>query len=215
MKSNEKESSFLESSCEDGITLELVAFGDYTQVNAALDQGEVDLNTFQHHAYLNKEVEELGYDIVPIAETFIAPLALLSKKIKDINEVKANDKVAIPNDVTNGGRAIKLLEQAKLIPLKKNIDVPSLIDIIDNPLNLEIIEMAAASIPSTLQDVAFATINSGISTDAGLTIAKDAILVENYNLNSGNPYINIIAVNRADEDKELKLQDSKNSTIPV
>ncbi len=188
---------------KEDIILEIVAFSDYPQVNAALNQKEVDLNAFQHRAYLEKENEELGYDIVAIGKTYIAPLGIYSSKIDDISEVEANAKVAIPNDVTNGGRALQLLETANLIKLKKDVDIPTLKDIEENPLNLEFIEMAAANIPGALDDVTIAAINSGIAVDAGFSPAEDSIVFEDFDLTSDSPYINIIAVNREDQDKEV------------
>lgn len=215
---------------KDGINLEIVAFSDYTQVNAALDQGEIDFNAFQHQAYLDKENEDLGYDIVSIGKTVIAPLGLYSDKIEDIVEVKENDKIALPNDVTNGGRALQLLESAGLITLE-DVAVPSLKDIKENPLNLELIEMAAATIPGALKDVKVAAINSGIAVDAGFSPAEDSVVFEEVDLDSDNPYINIIATNRKDKDKEvfkkildiyytdavkdLIIEDSKGASIPV
>lgn len=215
---------------KDGITLEIVAFSDYVQVNAALDQNEIDLNAFQHQAYLDKENEELGYDIVAIGKTVIAPMGIYSDSLTDVKDVKENDKIAIPNDVTNGGRALQLLEVAGLIKLNDKA-VPSLKDIVDNPLNLEIIEMSAANIPAALKDVAVATINSGIAVDAGFQPAQDSIVFEDVDLESDNPYINIIATNSKDKDREVfsKILDlyysdtvkdiinkeSKGASIPV
>lgn len=216
---------------KEDIKLEIIAFSDYPQVNDALHQKEIDLNAFQHQAYLDKENEELGYDIVAIGKTYIAPLGIYSKDLTDVNQVKENDKVAIPNDVTNGGRALQLLESANLIKLKADVEIPSLKDIEDNPLNLEIIEMAAANIPSSLADVAIAAINSGIAVDAGFVPEDDSLVFEEFDLDSDNPYINIIAVNSEDKDleifkkileiyytdevKELVKEDSNGGQIPV
>lgn len=215
---------------KDDITLEIIAFSDYTQVNAALDQGEIDLNAFQHQAYLDKENEELGYDIVSIGKTVIAPLGLYSNNITDIKEVKKGDTVSIPNDVTNGGRALQLLEAAGLLELE-DVAVPSLKDIKNNPYDLEILEIAAANLPITLDDVTLAAINSGIAVDAGFSPAQDSIVFEEVALDSDNPYINIIAANRKDKDnplfkkvldvyytdavRELIIEDSKGASIPV
>lgn len=221
----------IEEAKKEGITIEIVAFSDYPQVNAALHQKEIDFNAFQHQAYLNKENEELGYDIVAIGKTVIAPLAIYSKQLNSLNELKDGDKIAIPNDVTNGGRALQLLEAAGLIKLNKDVVIPSLKDVTENPHNYQILELGAANLPGALKDVAVAAINSGIAVDAGYSPADDSLFIEEVSLKDENPYINIIAVNAADKDKEvfkkiLKIyhtdtvkdlikQDSKGANIPV
>ncbi len=220
----------IEELAKEDIKLEIVAFSDYPQVNAAVDQGEVDLNAFQHQAYLDKENTDLGYDIVAIGKTVIAPMGLYSENIKDISEIKENDIIALPNDVTNGGRALQLIASTGLIKLK-DTPIPSLKDIVENKLNLEFMEMSAATIPGALKDVALAAINSGIAVDAGFQPATDSIVFEEVDINSDNPYINIIATNRKDKDrpefkkildiyysdkvKELIIKDSKGASIPV
>lgn len=215
---------------KEGITLEIVAFSDYPQVNAALNDGEIDLNSFQHQAYLDKENADLGYDIVAIGKTSIAPMGIYSSKLTDIKDVKENDKIAIPNDVTNGGRALQLLAVAGIIELN-DAAVPSLKDITANPLNVEIFEMAAANIPGALEDVAVAAINSGIAVDAGFQPAQDSIVFEQVDVTSESPYINIIAANNKDKDREvfkkildvyytqavkdIILKESNGASIPV
>lgn len=187
---------------KEGIDLEVVYFGDYNQPNRALEDGDIDLNSFQHYAFFNKYIEEHNLDLSPIGETVIAPLGIYSEKIKDLSELKKGDRLAIPNDVSNGGRALVLLETAGLIKIDKSSqDLPSIKDIVENKLDLEIIEMEAATIPNVIDDVAIAVINSGIASDSGRTPSEDSIFLEPVDENS-KPYINIIVSRTDEKDRE-------------
>ncbi len=188
---------------KEGITLEIVSFGDYTRPNLSLAEGEIDLNSFQHYAFFDKFKSEHKLDLTAIGETIIAPIGLYSNKIKDVSELKPGDKIAIPNDETNGGRALILLQTAGLIkvdPAAKNL--PTLKDITENSLGLDIIEVDASTTPRTLDDVKVAAINSGFAVDAGFLPTEDSIFLEPINENS-KPYINIIAARTADKDNPL------------
>lgn len=192
---------------EEGITLKLEKFADYTLPNRALNDGEIDLNAFQHYAFLNKEIENLGYDLTVIGDTIIAPLGLYSKKIKSVEELKEGDKIAIPSDATNGGRSLKLLETAGLIKVDPEVGfLPEVGDITENPLNLEIIEVEAALTASLLPDVAAAIINGGHAVDNGLYPQTDAIYLEQAGGASDNPFVNVIAARTADKDNPLYLK---------
>lgn len=183
---------------QDGITIEIVTFSDYNQPNKALAEKEIDLNSFQHKIYLDNYNEEHGTDIVPLADTFIAPLGIYSEKITDISEIKDGDKVSIPNDVTNGGRALLLLQTAGLIEVDPAAGhTPTLDDITDNPHNLEITELDASQTARSLSDVTIALINSGMAVDAGYIPTEDAIFLEPVD-ESSDPYVNIIAANNGD-----------------
>lgn len=183
---------------KDGITIEIVTFSDYNQPNKALAEKEIDLNSFQHKIYLDNYNEEHGTDIVPLADTFIAPLGIYSEKITDISEIKDGDKVSIPNDVTNGGRALLLLQTAGLIDVDPAAGhTPTLDDITDNPHNLEITELDASQTARSLSDVTIALINSGMAVDAGYIPTEDAIFLEPVD-ESSDPYVNIIAANNGD-----------------
>ncbi len=186
-----------------GITLELVKFADYTLPNTALENGDVDINAFQHIAFLNHENKDKGYHIVPIGNTFISPLGLYSAKYKKVDEFKEGDTIAIPNDPTNGGRALKLIESAGLIKLNPDKGyVPEVRDIVENPKNLKFYEIDAANTYSLLQDVAGSVINSNYAVDNGLSPIKDAIFVDNVeNVSSDNPYINVIAAREENKDR--------------
>lgn len=189
---------------KDGIIIELVKFGDYVQPNAALANKEIDINAFQHYAYLNNEIKTKGYKITPIGKTIIAPLGLYSKKILSASELKKGDKIAIPNDVVNGGRALLVLQVAGIIKVDpKGGALPNVSDIISNPLNLKFVEVEAAQTPRLLDDVAAAFINGGHAVDAGLNPTDDSILLERQIEGVDNPYINIIAARTEDKDNPV------------
>lgn len=192
-----------EELAKDGIVLEVVSFGDYIRPNLSLAEGEIDLNAFQHYAYFDKFKAEHELELTAIGETIIAPIGLYSNKIVDVSELKSGDKIAIPNDETNGGRTLILLQTAGLIKIDPTGGkLPTLKDIIENPLSLDIIEVDAATTPRILDDVAVATINSTFAVDSGLLPTVDSIFLEPVNEES-KPYINIIAARTADKDNPL------------
>jgi D-methionine transport system substrate-binding protein len=154
---------------EEGIDLEIVQFSDFVTPNNALANGEIDLNAFQHQIYLESEIEEYGYELTDIGNTFIVPLNLYSDKVTSVDEIKDGDTIAIPNDLTNGGRAIKVLAAAGLITLKEDADFsPTLDDIETYNVDIEIEELAANTIPSALADVTAAVVNGNYALDFGL-----------------------------------------------
>lgn len=186
----------------ENIDLEIVVFTDYNLPNDALANGDVDLNAFQHYIFLDSYNTERKSELTPIGETFISPLGLYSQKIKDVSEIKEQDTIAIPNDPTNGGRALLLLQSAGLITVDPSKgDTPTVNDITENKLNLVISELDASQTARALPDVAAAVINGGIAVDAGLTPASDAIFLEQLNATS-KPYINIIVARPEDKDNE-------------
>mgnify|MGYP004588762095 FL=1 len=188
----------------EGITVELYTFSDYTIPNQALNDGEIDLNAFQHYAYFNDEVSNKGYDLVAIADTYISAMNIYSQKISNVSEVKRRDKVAIPNDPSNGGRALKVLEAAGLIKVRPEAgDTPSVSDIIENPLDLDIVEIDAGSIYSLLPDVACAVINGNYAIDFGLNPGSDYIFKDDPAIYSGKSFVNLIAARTKDKDNEL------------
>ena len=188
---------------KDGITIELVPFSDYNTPNDALVNGDVDLNAFQHKAFLDEYNHSKGTKLVPIGRTFISPIGAYSNTLKDLKDVPENGKVSIPNDTTNGGRALFLLEAAGLIELKDDVGVsPTLSDIVANPKNIQINELDAAQVARTLPDVDAAVINTNLAIDAGLSPKDDAIFMEPLNENSA-PYINYVVAREEDKDNEL------------
>lgn len=171
---------------DEGIDLEFVQFSDYVTPNNALANGEIDLNAFQHRIYLQNEIDNYGYAIQNIGNTFIIPLNLYSQKISSVDELKDGDTVAIPDDLTNGGRALKVLEAAGLIELNPDAAFnPTLDDIVKYNVGIKIEELKANVIPSTLADVTAAVVNGNYALDFGLktedAIYKDSVLdVEEY-----------------------------------
>ncbi|MGE7977848.1 MetQ/NlpA family ABC transporter substrate-binding protein [Psychrobacillus sp. NPDC093200] len=192
---------------KEGIEIELVEFADYTLPNNALAQGDIDLNAFQHLSFLSQYVKESGNDIVPIGSTMFAPLGVYSEKIKDINEIKKGDKIAIPDDPANQARALRLLESAKLITLSDDFGLfgdPT--GIVENPLNLDIIPMVAQQTPRVLPDVAASIINNGVAGQAGFSPGEDPIYREAGEDESIYPYVNLIAARGEDKDNEAYLR---------
>lgn len=203
-ENNEQWEPVIAALAKENIKLELVKFTDYTLPNQALADGEIDLNAFQHYAFLNNEVKDKGLELTAIGETIIAPLGLYSKKVKSVSELKEGDKIAIPNDATNGGRSLKVLEAAGLIKVRPEAGyVPTVNDIVENPKKLEFYEVEAAQTSGLLPDVAAAIINGGHAVDAGLYPQTDAIYLETVSEGSDNPYINIIVARTADKDKDV------------
>ena len=181
---------------DEGINLEIVQFSDYVTPNNALANGEIDLNAFQHQIYLQSEIDQYGYELTNIGNTFIIPLNLYSEKIKSVDELKSGDTIAVPNDPTNEGRALKVLEAAGVITLKDNDNFnPTLDDIEKYNVDVTIEELAANTIPSTLPDVTAAIINGNYALDFGLdvdsAIYKDTVLDE-------EKYWNLIAARTED-----------------
>ena len=170
----------------EGITLEIVQFSDYVTPNNALANGEIDLNAFQHRIYLQSEIDSYGYEIQNIGNTFIIPLNLYSQKVTSVDELQDGDTVAIPDDLTNGGRALKVLEAAGLINLAASAGFnPTVDDIESYNVNIQIEELKANVLPSSLEDVTAAVVNGNYALDFGLkteeAIYKDTVLdVEEY-----------------------------------
>ena len=187
-----------------GINLKIVQFSDYVTPNNALSNGEIDLNAFQHRIFLENDAGSHNYDVKLIGNTFIIPLNLYSNKVKSVSELKNGAVIAIPNDVTNGGRAIKVLAAAGLITLKKDAGFnPTVADIVSNPKNIVIKELAANTIPSALADVDAAIVNGNYALDFGIktesAIFKDTSVDEKQ-------YWNLIAARGADLKNPEKVE---------
>lgn len=181
---------------KEGIDLQIVQFSDYTTPNAALADGDIDLNSFQHRIFFATELKSKGYKLTNIANTFIQPLHLYSANLDSIDQLKAGDKVAIPDDVTNGGRALKVLESAGLIELSKDAGFnPTVEDITANPLGIEIVQLAANSIPSILPDVAAGIVNGNYAIDNNLS--HDDVIFGDANLDE-EQYWNLTACRTED-----------------
>ena len=194
---------------DDNIQVELVKFTDYAAPNRALNDGEIDLNAFQHKAFLQNDIAQAGYDIIDIGDTIIAPLAIYNNKdkISSIDEIKDGDVIYIPSDLTNGGRALKLLEKAGFIecdPAKGF--TPTKADITNYIVDIEIKEAESATLANILPDCTAAIINGGNAYTAGLDPTSDIIFQEDVNpeTNESIPQlINVIVARTADQDNEV------------
>ncbi len=191
------------------IRVKLVRFSDYATPNRALADNELDLNAFQHKAFLANDIKRNGYKITDIGDTIIAPLAIFNNKdkIKSIADIKDGDIIAIPSDLTNGGRAIKLLETAGLVkvdPAKGY--VPNKLDITHYNVKIKIREAESGILARLLPDVTAALINGGNAYTAGLNPEKDAIYIENIDPKTNHnvaQLVNVIVARTEDKDKAL------------
>lgn len=186
-----------------GIEIELVEFSDYTLPNQALANGDIDLNAFQHIAFLNQFKEEHKLELTPIGTTQIAPMGIYSENVKSVDEIKDGAEIAIPNDPTNQARALKVLELAGLLELKEDFSLfgdPS--GIAKNPKNLKITPINAQQTPRVLKDVTASVINNGVAGQAGFVPTEDAIFLEDPNQEDVKPYINIFAARTEDKDNK-------------
>lgn len=179
------------------LDLKIIEFTDYALPNAALNDGSIDANIFQHQPYLDETIEAKHYSLAAIGKTFVFPMGIYSQKIKDLKDIEPESTVAIPNDPSNEARALLLLQKANLIKLQKGAQIYATDnDIIENPKHLKIKPLDAAQLPRVLPDVSLAVINSNYAIPAGLVPTHDALLLEDKN----SPYVNIIVVRHADKD---------------
>lgn len=177
------------------IKLEIVSFADFVTPNLALADGSIDANSFQHEPYLKKFCADRKLDLVKLAPTIVFPISLYSKKVKSLSELRDKAIIAIPNDPTNAGRVLMLLENAGLIKLKPGIGIEATVfDIASNPKKLQFVELEAAQLPRALPDVDIAAINTTYAVSAGLDPVKGPIYTENKD----SAYVNIIAIRKND-----------------
>jgi len=184
-----------------GLDVELVTFNDYVLPNEALSKGDIDLNAFQHKPYLDQQIKDRGYKLTAVGNSFVYPIAGYSKKIKSLDELKDGAQVAIPNDPTNLGRTLLLLQQQNLIKLKDGVGLlPTALDIVENPKKLKLVELEAPQLPRSLDDqqIALAVINTTYASQIGLTPAKDGIFVEDKD----SPYVNLLVAREDNKDAE-------------
>lgn len=186
---------------EEGIDLELVYFSDFMTPNRALDEGDIDLNAFQHIMFLETDIAANGYEITPIAETLISPLNIFANhdRITSIADLQDGHTVAIPSDPTNSGRALRLLEAAGLIVLDPNVDgIPSQLDIIERIVDIEILEAEAGILANMLPDIEAAAINGTNALSAGLRLETDSIFAEDITQGDVSALNNVIVVRTED-----------------
>ncbi|GAY78049.1 methionine ABC transporter substrate-binding protein [Sporolactobacillus inulinus] len=184
------------------IQVKLVKFSDGIIANQSLDNKELDLTAFQHYAFLHQEEKQKGYKFTVIGDSYIVPLNVYSDKLKSLNQIKKGDKIAIPNNVTNAGRALKVLESAGLIKLDPSKGYsPAVKDIIENKKQVKIVEVDPAKIPSLLPDFAAGITNSNFILDNKMDPVKDSIYSIKPDLSDTNnkPWINVIVARTADK----------------
>ncbi|SEM92096.1 MetQ/NlpA family ABC transporter substrate-binding protein [Halomonas caseinilytica] len=183
---------------EHGLNVEIIEFTDYVTPNAALADGSLDANAYQHEPYMQSMVEDRGYDFAIAGRTFVYPIGAYSEKYDSIEALPDGATIALPNDPSNEGRSLILLHNEGLITLDdpENLEATPL-DVVENPHGFEFREIEAAQLPRVLPDVDMAFINNTFAQPAGLTL-DDALLKEG----AESPYVNIIAVRAGDEDKE-------------
>lgn len=184
-----------------GVKLKVVEFTDYVKPNIALADKELDANFFQHVPYLENFAKERNLKLSVLCPVHIEPMGVYSKKVKSLADLKEGASVAIPNDPTNGGRALKVLADAGLFKLKPEAGVSGTpADIVENPKKIRIQELEAATLPRTLDDVDAAVINSNYAMSVNLSPAKDALTIESKD----SPYANVVAIRTGDEREALK-----------
>ena len=182
-----------------GLNIDLVFFSDYALPNEAVNAGDIDANSFQHKPYLDAQIEQRGYKLSVVGYTVLFPMGVYSHKIKDLKELRDGAVVGVPNDPSNGGRALRLLNDMGLIKLKDpNNVLASKLDIVENPKKLEIRELDAGMLGRAIDDFDIAVVNTNWALTTGLKPDKDAIAWEK---SENNPYNNIIVVRTADKDE--------------
>lgn len=183
---------------KDGLDIKIIEFTDYVVPNTALAAGDIEANSFQHLPYLENQAKDRGFKLVAVGQTVVFPMGFYSKKVKSLDELPEGATVAIQNDPTNGGRSLLLLQAKGVIKLRDGVGLkPTLLDITENPKKLKLIELDAAQLPRSLDDVTAAAVNTNYAVEAGLDPVKDAIARET----ADSPYTNIIAVREQDKDK--------------
>ncbi|MBO9647164.1 MAG: MetQ/NlpA family ABC transporter substrate-binding protein [Variovorax sp.] len=183
---------------KDGLKIQIVEFSDYVQPNAALAAGDLDANSYQHKPYLDQQVKDRNYKIVDVGYTVNFPIGIYSKKVKSLKDLKEGARFGIPNDPTNGGRVLLVLQDQGLIKLKPEAGLKATpLDVIDNPKKIKFVEVDAAQLPRTLDDLDASAINTNYALSAGLNPGKDSIARES----AKSPYVNLLAVREQDKDK--------------
>lgn len=184
---------------EKGVTLEIVEFTDYVQPNLALNTGDLDANYFQHQPYLDQFNADNDMDLVALGAVHYEPMGIFAGNSSDLAALPDGAKVGVPNDATNEARALLLLESNGLIKLKEDAGVAATkLDIVENPHNLEIVEMEAAQLPLSLSSLDIAVINGNYALSGGLSIS-DALAIEEADSLAAETYQNVVAVRNGDE----------------
>lgn len=181
-----------------GLNIEIIEFSDYVVPNQALADGDLDANSFQHRPYLENQMTDRGFALVEVGTTITTPMGIYSSRIDSLDDLPEGAQVAIPNDPTNGGRALLVLQDQGVIGLAPETGlVPSPLDVTENPKNLRFLELDAAQLPRTLADADIAIINTNYALASGLSPREDAIAMEK----ADSPYVNIIVVQEGRQDE--------------
>lgn len=202
---------------EQGYDLQVTVFDDYVQPNEVVESGDFDANYFQHIPYLESFNEEKGTHLVNAGGIHYEPFGIYAGTKSDLSEVAEGDSIAVPNDTTNEARALLLLQDNGLITLKDDAGLNATVnDIVDNPYDLEIVELEAAQVPRVLAEVEFAVMNGNYALEAGYSVARDSLAYESSDSEAAKTYVNVIAVKEGNEnaDKIKALVDVlKSDTI--
>lgn len=194
--------SISDALAKDGWTLEVIEFDDYVQPNVATTDGDVDANYFQHVPYLDEYNEQNGTDLVAVANVHYEAMGVYKGTKDSFDALEDGDKIGIPNDATNGARALQLLEANGVIKLKEGAGVTATEqDVAENPKNLEFVPLEAATIPASLPDLALGVINYNYAQGAGFT-KDDAVALETADSDAAETFVNVIVVNAGNEDSE-------------
>ncbi len=180
-----------------GLNIDIIEFSDYVVPNQALNDGDLNANSFQHQPYLDNQIADRGFKIESVAKTITTPMGVYSKTVKSLDELEDGAIVGIPNDPTNGGRALLVLQAHGLIKVNPEAGLKATpVDVTENPKNIQFSELDAAQLPRSLDDTAASVINTNYALDAGLNPNTDSIAIEGKE----SPYANVIAVRSEDKD---------------
>jgi len=186
-----------------GYKLEVTVFQDYVQPNNVVESGEIDANYFQHITYLNDFNEENGTSLVSAGGIHYEPFGIYAGTKDSLDDIAAGDSIAIPNDTTNEARALLLLQDNGLITLEDGVGLTATVNnIVDNPYNLDIVEIEAAQVPHQLESVSYAVMNGNYAMEAGYSVATDALSYESQTSEAAENYVNVIAVKEGNETNE-------------
>ena len=184
-----------------GITLEIVEFTDYIQPNEAVESGDIDANYFQHITYMNNFNAEQGTHLASVAEIHYEPMGIYAGRAASLTDLPDGAEIGVPNDPTNGGRALLLLQEQGLITLPEDAGLePTVLDIVDNPHNFKITEMEAAQLPRSLDSLDVAVVNGNYAIQAGLKMS-DALAIESADGIAGTAYVNVLTVKEGRENE--------------
>ena len=179
-----------------GLKIDVVEFSDYVVPNQALADGDIEANSFQHVPYLDAQMKDRGFALTVVGTTITTPMGVYSDKVEALSELEEGATFGIPNDPTNGGRALLVLQQLDLIKVDPAAGlVPTVLDIVENPKELNFKELDAAQLPRSLADLTAALINTNYAIASGLNPKEDSIAMES----ADNPYVNVIVVREGDE----------------